>query len=216
MTIITVANSKGGVGKSTLAGNLAVMSAAENNRTLLIDADPQKSALNFRNRREADDITAIAPSGKIRSDLKSLEDSFDVAIIDCGGHNSNLLVEAMGLAHLLIVPVEPGQAEYDSLETLLAQISPICDAKQSIGAPFAARLLLNRVVSGAAIGRDFRDALDGFAEMVPTIKPQLGQRTDFKYAHAAGLGIGEYANSSQAAAEVRRVWKEIKLILEAL
>ncbi len=216
MTIITVANSKGGVGKSLVSGQLAVLAAAENNRTVLIDADPQQSALRFRNRRKKDDFTAIAPSGKIRSDLKSLESSFDVAIIDCGGHDSNILIEAAGLAHLLLIPVEPGQSEYDSVKDLTAKLSPILDAKRQVGAPFAARILLNRVDSRTALGKEFKNTMTVFEDFAPVMSAKLGFLVDFKYADAAGEGICEYSNASYAAAEMRAAWKELKTTLGSL
>ena len=216
MTIITIANPKGGVGKSNLACNLAVMSSNEGNRTLIVDTDPQQSAINFRNRREKDDIAAIAPSGKIKSDLKAIESNFDVAIIDCGGFSSDILIQAVGLAHLVIIPIEPGQDEYDGLQNLLNTLSPIINAKEQMGVPFKVAIMLSRVVTTAAIGKEFRESLEDFSDVATVMNSQTGAKTDFKYAHAAGLGIAEYSNSSYAAAEMRAIYKEVKSLLESL
>ncbi|MEM1684992.1 MAG: ParA family protein, partial [Nanopusillaceae archaeon] len=58
--IIVVANQKGGVGKSTVACNIAVAFAVDGYKTLIIDTDPQESSLNFRAMREKDDIQAVS------------------------------------------------------------------------------------------------------------------------------------------------------------
>ena len=50
--IFAVANTKGGVGKSTLTVNLAVLAASQGHRVLVVDADPQASSLQFLNARD--------------------------------------------------------------------------------------------------------------------------------------------------------------------
>ena len=58
--IITVGNTKGGVGKTTIAVNLAVEAARDGKKVLLVDTDPQGSSIAFRAERETDDIKAIS------------------------------------------------------------------------------------------------------------------------------------------------------------
>ena len=56
MKVLSVVNQKGGVGKSTIACNLAVCAAKDGIKTILIDCDPQGSSMNFRATRKDDDL----------------------------------------------------------------------------------------------------------------------------------------------------------------
>lgn len=216
MTVITVANIKGGVGKTTLATNVAVEGAKDGLRVLLVDADPQQSALAFRQFRAADDIAAIKPAGKIGATLRPMRDSFDLAVIDVGGSESDALMEALGAAHLVLVPVEPGQFEYLSTTNLMGKLASVRTAKEAAGLPFGARLVLNRVVPNSSIANQFDGFLSEYKEFAPVYGPRLHQRMAFKYASANGQGVTEYEPSGYAAAEMRRLWKEIKTTLEGL
>ena len=69
--IVTVGNTKGGVGKTTIAVNLAVEAAKDGKTVLLIDTDPQGSSTAFRTEREKDDIKAVAlVSDKLHKDIQ--------------------------------------------------------------------------------------------------------------------------------------------------
>ena len=88
MKILSIVNQKGGVGKSTLAVNLAIAAIKDKKRTLLIDADTQGSSIAFRAIREQDDLQAIAiTTPTIHKDIKKFKESYDFVIIDAGGRN---------------------------------------------------------------------------------------------------------------------------------
>ena len=104
MKVVVVANQKGGVGKSTLACNLAVCAAKDGKKVMLIDADPQASTMTFRERRGAEDISAVSiVKPTLLQDVKNFS-NFDLIFIDAGGRDNSLFRSAMtcGIYGLLL------------------------------------------------------------------------------------------------------------------
>ena len=113
MKVIVIANQKGGVGKSTVACNLAICAAKDNLNVALVDADPQGTSMQFRSLRQADDISALAiiqPS--IFTDVPKLT-NFDLVLIDAGGRDNILLRAAITTAihGLLLIPLLPSAVD---------------------------------------------------------------------------------------------------------
>ena len=106
--ILTVGNTKGGVGKSTIACNFSVESALAGKKTLLIDADIQGSSIGFRASREKNDIKAMSiTTPTLHKDIKDFQ--FDMVLIDVGGRDSAVFRSAIMACDLMIIPVLPSQ-----------------------------------------------------------------------------------------------------------
>jgi chromosome partitioning protein len=202
--IITIGNSKGGVGKSTIACNLACMAAKENKKVLLVDADPQASSLNFRSIREADDIKATAiTTPTLHKDLKEFT-NFDLIIIDSGGRDSVIFRSAILAADILIIPVLPSVydiwATSDTLE--IVQEAKVYNEK------LIARFLLNMVMPNTIMAREALQALEEKKD-IPILKNQLGARSSFKNGLISGQGVIEHDPKSKAAQELEACYHEI-------
>ena len=93
--IISCANIKGGVGKSCLAQNIAVALLKRRKRVYLVDADSQETTADWieerRDNPDLENIRFAKLTGKIREELLSIEEQFDIVVVDCGGHDSDTM-----------------------------------------------------------------------------------------------------------------------------
>ena len=128
MKKILCGQQKGGVGKSTLAGNIAVGLANKGFRVIIIDTDKQQSCVKWGSRRKLNNIhpeiafaTLLAKKGgnqEFIGTFDNLKDSnnFDYCIIDAGGRDNPELRLSMFVSDVLVAPCLPSQADIESLE----------------------------------------------------------------------------------------------------
>lgn len=116
--VITVAHTKGGVGKSTLAWNLAYSFLELNKRVLIVDLDFQQT-LYFTNAISEDDSMRVVQPQSVKELMELLlkDESADIYIVDVGGFDSDINRTAMEFAHKVIVPVSDSLTEVLGLET---------------------------------------------------------------------------------------------------
>ena len=109
MPVIAIVNQKGGTGKTTLSINLA-SAFAESYPTLLLDADPQGSALDWADSRSAPQMNLDArelPPGNLSRELRSLSQSYDWIIIDGPPGIGRTSAEAVRIADIVLIPTKP-------------------------------------------------------------------------------------------------------------
>ena len=94
--IFTIANRKGGVGKTTLATNLAV-ALSNKGKTLLVDTDDQKSAYNWNEYRQ-EKLNSISVIDNLGKTLQPLNDEYEFILIDIAGRDSEVFREALLLS----------------------------------------------------------------------------------------------------------------------
>ena len=202
--VITVAQQKGGAGKTTLAANLAVAFAAHR-RVALLDIDPQHSLARWHALRMA---RKVAPFGfsdvsgwRLANELDRLRGSHDVLIVDSPPHIDTDARLAVRSADLVLVPVQPSAPD---LWAAAGTLKLAADERRP------ARIVLNR----AAAGKLRTDIEAEIARLgYPRMATVIGNRAGVPGAFAQGLGITETAPKSVAAAELRALLADIERII---
>lgn len=198
MPIITIASQKGGSGKTTLATALADALTQAGERVLLIDADPQRSALMW-SAAAATAVHVIAAAAPMlrRSALSALAASYTWTIIDCPPRMGEATRAAIVAADLVLVPVRPTTADIQALP----QVVDTIDDRPCVG-------VINQRPSRSTAADSAPAAITGAG--LRLARTTLGFRADFDSAFGAGRGPASYAPSSTAAAEVAALLTEIR------
>src|SRR3954447_6223667 len=120
--ILVVGGIKGGIGKSTLAANLAVLAARAGGDVLLIDADPQETTATWAQARadqtgELAPVTTVTIIGKqIREELKRLVGKYQTIIVDAGARDTTTQRAALSVTNLVLLPFPPRGPDLWTLE----------------------------------------------------------------------------------------------------
>jgi len=186
--IVTVGNTKGGVGKTTVALNLAVARALEGRDVWLIDGDRQgtaQTAIGIRADRAPGIACATYPDGHVlRSQLQQQAKKFDDIVIDAGGRDSTALRAALTLTDVLLVPFQPRSFDVWSL----AQIAALVDEARAVRDGLHVFAVLNCADPGEQ-STDNTEAAEAVADFpqINGLLPPLRRRK--AYANAAGHGM---------------------------
>jgi chromosome partitioning protein len=198
-SILAVGNVKGGVGKTTLAVNMAIWQALHGKDVLLVDGDEQGTARAFTQLRAdimgAPSYTAISLQGaEIRTQLRMLRTKYESVIVDVGGRDTTSLRAALTVADMLIVPLLPATFDMWSLEPL----DDLIQEAKEINSDLKVLALLN---AADAQGRDNAEAAMIIGEKAgfEYFPHPIIRRKAFRNAAAAGLSIMEYRPSDEKA-----------------
>ncbi|MBF0374678.1 MAG: ParA family protein [Alphaproteobacteria bacterium] len=203
---ITIAQQKGGAGKTTLAAQLAVAWHAAGRRVALLDVDPQGSLTAWgrvRLERVCCGPKVIEVAGwKMSTELDRMKRDFDIVVIDSPPHAETDARVAVRAADLVLMPVQPSPMD-------LWAIAPTLELARK--EKTRVLLVLNRMPSRGRLP----DAILGHIESqsLPLAQSRLGNRVSFAASMMEGRGVVETAPRDPAAGEIRALAMEIDALL---
>ena len=208
--ILTTTNQKGGTGKSTIATNLAACFARDGAEVLLVDADPQRSALDWRADRP-DTVPLVQviglPVENLHREIPPFTRKYECIIIDGGGRITATARAAVSIADFVLVPTLPSKPDILSTQDFFRQvIEEIATVK-----PVQTGILLNMLLTSTLMSRKTEEYVRTLP--YPTFATTLHQYTAYREAFAVGLSTVEYDTTSKAAKEVLALYSELKDIL---
>ncbi len=209
---ISFLNQKGGVGKTTLAVNVAdALARHHNKRVLLIDADPQSSAITWaaiRNQKHSKLLFPVVSltTDAIQKEIKLLGNDFDCVVIDGPPRINKVVAATIMASDMVVVPIQPSAYDIWATEEINDMIELAKESKPNLKSMF----VINMKVKNSVLGRDVHDALKKYPR--PIAKTEITNTMSFKRSVGAGKSVLQSAPKSSATQEINALVKEIKRI----
>ena len=206
--ILALLNQKGGVGKTTLALAIAGEWAMQGRRVILIDADPQGSALDWSEMRAREGLPRLfSVIGLARDTLHreapALARDADLVVIDGPPRVAGLMRSALLATDMVLIPVQPSPFDGWASAEMLALISEARIYRPEL----VARFVLNRCGARTVLARDTAEMLADHDP--PALASRIGQRIAFAAAAESGRIVRELDHERAAAREVSALVAEV-------
>lgn len=213
--IIASISYKGGVGKSTVARNIAVFVAEQGQKVCIVDADETMATTEwFADRQENENskipfvqVVQMTDPKAIIPSVKGLYNDYDVIIIDAPPSINPIASKIMLLAHLIIVPVAPkGKQDYTVTAKFIDRYEEIMQQKEE---KTPAYFLLN-MYRNTNFNKAFKEVLQEYGEttQIGLLDSKLSELTDHAEATQEGLTAYEYSRG-KARREIKAMCEEL-------
>jgi chromosome partitioning protein len=196
---IAIVGQKGGTGKTTLAENLAVAAAKARSSVAVIDLDPQTTATNWRDRREAETPAVVSCQvARLRFVLSEAQkNGVELVFLDGPGKNAEATLEAAKAADLVLVPIQP---IINDIETLPA----FRDLLRIAGDKPAIVIVNNAPIQGSRHIHAQEAAQQAGFTVCPVV---IFHRAAVYDSPLPGLAVQEYEPDGKAAQEIAQLYK---------
>lgn len=216
--IVLIGAEKGGVGKTSLAVNMAAIAVSQGIDTLLLDTDSTGSATAWCRIRKEEfvepNIPLLAMPENPIVELGNLAPRYELIIIDIGARNYNTLLQAALLADVILVPATAGQFELESTFNLFDAFAQLAPRHKAGKIP--AWVVLNQLPTNSRSKEEkgLRAALEESG--IPVMQSILRNRKAWRDSSRSGRGLHELLRADfdpKAEAEMRELYAEAESLV---
>lgn len=207
MTVIVLASTKGGVGKTTLTMSLAD-GLARRDQTVVLDSDPQQSALQWWSVADGEKRLGFRVEAADKAVVTAIEEArsrHGFVVVDCPpSFNAHQTREALTQADVVLLPMQPSPVDLWAG----AHVAEWVRDARNVNPGLRAFIVLNQVEPNTRLWRGIKEVLDELE--LPTLQTSVRRRAVFR--HAALIGGSVYTIGKQgrdAAAEIENLIKEV-------
>ena len=206
-TVVTVLNTKGGSGKSTVSTNLAGALQLDGHSVIIADSDSQGTARDWR-RVQDDDAELPGVVGidrpTLEKDTQGIAHAFDFIIIDGSAKLQEMVVSAIKAADVVLIPIQPSAADIWAISDMIEIIQT---RQQITGGRPQACFLINRAIIGTNLAAEVDAALSEYD--IPVLSARTHQRIAYAEALAEGSTVVHANQNGKAAAEITAIKNEL-------
>ncbi len=210
--VITLATSKGGAGKSTLARSLAAHWFHLGHKPALIDADPQRSLANrYDPAGKMAGLPVIAePEERVAEVIEELRRHHKPVIVDTAGFRNRTTISALVATDLTIIPLKPSSEDVEAAVATFDLIQEINGTEERAGRPIKIAMVLTMTMRGTVIARHVRDQLN--AAGYPLLTAEMLNRVAYPEAGIDGLSPNTTDPDGAAARDIAAIVQELMKI----
>jgi len=207
--VITLATSKGGVGKSSLGRSLAAHWFTVGHKAALIDADPQRTLANrYDPKGRMGGVPVVAePEERVGEVIEELRRKHAPVIVDTAGFRNRTTIGALVATDLAIIPLKPAVEDVDAAIATYELIREINETDERQGRAVKVAMVLTMTMRGTVIARHVRDQLTGAG--YPLLKAEMLNRVAYPEAGIEGLSPSIIDPDGAAARDIAAVAQEL-------
>jgi chromosome partitioning protein len=195
MTTVALVGNKGGAGKTTLCVNLAT-ALAQRGSTTLLDADPQRSTLQWRTMRDGDGLSVIDAVDDLSRAFADGRDRFQHLVIDCPPSvEAAQTLAALRMVDVALIPVQPSPLDIWATVHIEREI----DEAQPDNPGLRALLVINQLEPRTRLSKMMRQALGELT--VPVAEVAVRRRMAFRMSALEGRSVFDFGSRGREAAQ---------------
>lgn len=197
MKILTIANRKGGAGKSTCAAHISIEAIKKGLKVILIDLDPQKTLEGWWNQRKEENPFLAEASAATLSEMlgKVRKQNFSLCIIDTPGDTSANATTGIEIADLVLIPSKPTSPD---LSAIGRTISMVKESRKNFF------FVVTQAISQSKTALQAASVLSEFGPVAPST---ISHRVSYAHAMASGLSAAELDKA--ASEEISSLWEYV-------